>query len=128
MDHSHVVELINVDNIESFEYDIVVIDSGFNSLFKTKGISITKHKDKILISKKFKDEIGHGTAINSIINKEVPLSKIFNIKIYEGKKVNPDLLLYALKYVYDNIRCKIVNISLGINYYNNLTDLYKICS
>jgi hypothetical protein len=126
-DHLLAVVPIVVDNIKSLEFDVVVIDSGINSSIKTDGISIIEHKNKIITSQVFEDEIGHGTAINSIINKKVPTSRVFNIKIYKGKKVNPDLLLYALRYVYENIKCKVINISLGINHYSNISALYDIC-
>lgn len=112
-------------------YDIVIIDSGLtlNSQPFSYGICIEKNNTGILISKDYKDEIGHGTIIYSIINKHVDATKIFNIKLSQHQnEYDEACLVAALEYIKNNITCKIINISLGIIVSDNLDKLYKVCS
>ena len=90
-------------------YDIVIIDSGLtlNSQPFSSGICIEKNNTGILINKDYKDEIGHGTIIYSIINKHVDATKIFNIKLSQHQNEYAEAcLVAALEYIKNNITCK----------------------
>lgn len=111
-------------------YDIVIIDSGLDlkNTQNVSGICIRKVDNGFEFSNDLADEVGHGTIIYSIIRKQVPECKVFIIKLSEcDNNFDASFLISALKYVRDNIACKIINISLGVNVSNNLSELYDLC-
>lgn len=111
---------------------IVIIDSGFTkhkdveSVFK--GVEIKYNEDDIVLGYNINDNIGHGTAITFLIKKNFPDAEIFCIKIYDDEYSRPELLIAALDYVYKNINCNIVNISLGTVACSDLTQLRECCN
>lgn len=111
---------------------IVIIDSGFTSHsdfnLKINGISFKYIDGKIRLCSDIKDNIGHGTAVTFLINKHFADADLFCIKIYEDEHCKPELLLNALDYIYKNIDCKIVNISLGVTSYSDLFKLREKCN
>lgn len=117
-----------------FKADVVIIDSGvsyevINSNEKVESFSLCINNNKILIGDNAQDEIGHGTAIYSIISKYAPSAKILNIKIFDKKEtINEDTLYATLCYIRDNINCKIINLSCGLKYCVNEEKLEEVCN
>lgn len=118
------------------KFDCVIIDSGVNLSHpelvekKISGIQISHDSsDRLVIKSAFQDQLGHGTAIYSIIRKNAPIhTKIFNIKIFDKQEVvDESLLIYALEYIARNIECKVVNISLGLKLCEDIKGLYCAC-
>jgi len=80
------------------------------------------------VDESFQDEMGHGTAVFSIIRKFSPDSEILNIKLFdENGEVSEEGLFESLKYIRDNVNCKIINLSCGIKYCNHEKELEEIC-
>ncbi|MBQ8392460.1 MAG: S8 family serine peptidase [Clostridia bacterium] len=118
------------------KYDCVIIDSGVDSSHpklqtcKLEGMSFFLENGVVRIAKEdFKDKIGHGTAIFGIISSNCPKdTSIYNISIFnDSDSVDEELLYSALEYVYKNIKCKVVNISMGIKTCDQLERLNNIC-
>ena len=112
-------------------YDVVVIDTGVDSThpcFNGKTLHGMTLKADFQDSG-FDDEVGHGTAICNIISNHNQDASIFVIKVYEAELscIFEESLLRALQYVHDNIDCKIVNMSLGVNVVSQGRELYEIC-
>lgn len=117
-------------------YDCVIIDSGVNCMHpqlkiqELSGLKLTLNQMcEVEISENFQDVIGHGTAVYSIIKQNSPKdTTIFNINIFDGKdQVNEKLLVLALSYVFENIQCKVINVSLGLKQCQEKQTLYNIC-
>lgn len=115
-------------------YDIVILDSGVNCdhpLFKTdipKGFTIDQATNGLKISDGLIDEYGHGTAMYGIIKSNTSNAKILNIRI---SKTNGELseaaLCQVLQFVYNNIPCAFLNLSLGLRTLKNKKALYSVC-
>lgn len=79
-----------------------------------------------------KDDIGHGTAVAGLIHYIVPAATIIPIKVigisedyqYNGAKA----LITALKYIEKEIKCDVINISVGLTYCNEIFELRNICN
>lgn len=112
-----------------FDYDVVIIDSGLTQSGNfTSGICISMDDGGVKASSAYEDEIGHGTVIYSIISKYVDSSKIFIVKLLNHQDDFDDSLLVAgLEYIKQNVKCKIINISLGVKVSVDIQKLYKIC-
>lgn len=111
--------------------DIVVIDSGLDPQIgkDIPGICIRNSKGGYTYTEDFSDAIGHGTIIYSVIKKQAPTANIFVIKVDENtNEFDSSVLVAALNYVRNNIKCKIINISLGVKVCENISNLYSICS
>jgi uncharacterized NAD-dependent epimerase/dehydratase family protein len=117
--------------------DIVIVDSGVNtehsSLKETsvQGIKMSLIQENIEISNDFNDEYGHGTAVYNIIRKHSPEANILNIKLFSDVDLVPveeDELIAVLRYIKENISCKVINLSLGLKLCNDIESLRKICS
>lgn len=121
---------------------ITIIDSGIdvnNPIFqniKISGISVdfdeTTNKWGVVKNGNVDDEIGHGTAISSIIIKKLAESNIqadlIIVKIFDKDyKTDEEKLLVALKYISENITCDIVHLSLGITICSKLHELFLLC-
>ncbi len=113
--------------------DIVIIDSGVyfdkeKSEKPEKGLRISVRDGIVEVDENFQDEMGHGTAVFSIIRKFSPDSEILNIKLFdENGEVSEEGLFESLKYIRDNVNCKIINLSCGIKYCNHEKELEEIC-
>lgn len=110
--------------------NIVIIDSGVDvshknfSGMKINGFSIF---DGAFIED-FHDGYGHGTAIFNIIKSTSDFANIINIKIPNIEtSVSEESLIDVLKYINDNLKCDIINLSLGINICSNYQLLKKSC-
>lgn len=117
---------------------IAILDSGIDS----KSSAFTKiinnytinHTDTGCYIKEVfeEDEIGHGTAVASIIYKNNPNIQIYNFKLF-GNKINISTsVLYAtLNYInenYENLNIDFINISLGITFLEEYDILNGICN
>lgn len=121
---------------------IAIVDSGIDvsdSIFrniKISGISVdfdeTTNKWGMIKNGDIKDEIGHGTAISSIIVKKLAESNVqaelIIVKLFDKDyKTDEERLLIALKYISENITCDIVHLSLGITICSKLYELSLLC-
>lgn len=119
-------------------FDIVIIDSGVNAKHKEftgqnlYGFSMKFSSDgQLVINRCIEDLIGHGTAVYSIIQKNVKNKqiKILNVNIFNcNESIDENILCAALKYIRENINCKIINISMGLTSCSNRQELYNVCS
>lgn len=74
------------------------------------------------------DDVGHGTAVVSIINRLCKNIDIFPIKIVrDGIANSTQILISALEYIYNCRLCNVINISAGIICCDDLSGLYAIC-
>lgn len=109
---------------------IAILDSGIDlshEVFIHKritGISIIDGK----ISTDFNDNDGHGTIISGIIASSKYVDSMVIIKFFSNNhEPTEEDLIFALKYICENINCDIINISAGINELHNKDVLYKVC-
>lgn len=114
------------------DYDVVVIDTGINTNHqlikknKIEGISFLSFQ----IENDILDEIGHGTAVYSIIRGHDDLCTIFNLKAFQKNKIylEENELLLILTYIYNYINCRFINLSMGINIVKDKKALEAICN
>ena len=109
--------------------DVVVIDTGLdimNKSFENKysgGKCFKLENGRIAESNDIMDDVGHGTGITNIILSQVKVN-IIPIKIIDKEYFcDEDVLIHALQYVYHNIKCDVINMSLGINVCNRVEEL-----
>lgn len=112
---------------------IAIIDSGIDlshpklKKISASGISIRSVHNKVEIDSTFNDQLGHGTAIASIIYKIYPEATFLIIKIFDKELVcNENMICEAIRY---SIREKvdIINLSLGIQTSSPSSELYNVC-
>lgn len=115
---------------------IVVLDTGIcpESQISKKGNVkagfgfYCDEKEEIRYCQNAIDDIGHGTAVASIIEKNAPDVEIIPIKIVEqGVNNGASIMIAALNYIYENIDCDIINISAGIVCCDEIESLKKVC-
>ena len=101
--------------------DIVVIDPGVDfshSILKNADITCLRlgRYSKKIVEDESKDELGHGMSVCGIILSHCNFAKIILIKAFDLERdyADYDDLVYILKYIYENINCKIINMSLGL--------------
>lgn len=111
--------------------DIVLIDSGVNANHpmlnecEISGINLTGQGELFNIE----DQIGHGTAIYYLLHKFAPNANILPIKLFDKDfSTTVEKLIYALEYVYNNIECKIIHLSNGVTYCDDIPCFYEICN
>lgn len=107
-------------------YDVIVIDSGVNDK-EIDAIYIQKKNGKYTINDEVEDHLDHGTNVVKLINKNYK-KKILMIKIIDNKDeiISENQLIYILNYIYKFLKCKIINISLGVSVVTS-NRLYNIC-
>lgn len=120
------------------KYDIVIVDTGYNGSHprlkdrNITGIQICKKdvcKYEIVRLPQDSDDVGHGTAISSIIYTHAPDVSILMVKIFdELLYADEDLLFYTLNYILTNVECKLINLSLGIPALKDHEKMYNVCS
>ena len=107
---------------EKEKIKIIILDTGLDPLspvarnmnFKG-GLEFYLDNEGIITLNDSVDDIGHGTAVASIIYKIVPECEIVPIKIVRNGIVNgTSVLIASLKYIYENITCDLINISAGV--------------
>lgn len=117
--------------------DIVLIDTGVewghqeikNS--NISGLSINRSEEgQYSLSPDISDNSGHGTAIYYILNKNAVNADIFVLKLF-GSNIDDEIdledMIFALEYILDNIDCKIVHMSFGISYCDDIPRFYQVC-
>ena len=113
---------------------IVVLDSGLdikNNLFlhdNIHGFSLNENNGKYTISSSFSDSIGHGTAVASIIKNSTKNTTLIPFRIFTKEKyyIEEEGLIYALEFINKNIKCDIINISLGTECCTELSRLKSV--
>lgn len=118
--------------MKRIEYDVVIVDTGiykdhpYLQSGEVYGISFMNGK----IYDTFDDDIGHGTAIYSIIKNHNKHCKIFNIKAF-GKNnqcfISEMELISVLNFIYERIKCKYINLSIGLCFVSQKKNLNAIC-
>lgn len=118
--------------------DIVLIDSGVNKKHKVLKEDIIEgctaflnEKENIdLKMNEFEDEEGHGTAVYSLLHRLCPDAAIYVIKIAYQKdgQISSVLLVKILQYILENIDCKIIHMSLGVEYCSHISEMQQICN
>lgn len=110
--------------------DIVLIDSGVNNhkVFdgtKVDGVFLKRDDDEYIIDNDLSDSCGHGTAIYYILKRECPKARVFVIKLFEEDlSVELEDIIFALQYIKRNINCKIIHMSLGVSFCDDI-DLFE---
>lgn len=101
---------------------VVVLDTGLdvnNQRFDScycGGVSFSLKDDLVYQTGEFQDEVGHGTAISNIILNECKDTVILPIKVIGNEYFTEEtVIIEALKYIYNEIDCQIINMSLGLN-------------
>lgn len=107
---------------------VVIIDSGTNNRL-AEGIHFFYNGNEIEYNNDVKDSVGHGTAVHNIISKHNENVECFIVKIFnsEDDVVDEKLLIYALEYIYNNIECSFINLSMGIRICDNEIRMKNIC-
>lgn len=116
-----------------YNYDIVIVDTGieiehsiFKNTYNLHCFGVDYIRGKLRIVDYCQDEIGHGTAVTGIIATKCPSAEICIIKIFGSVfDVSQERLFFALDYIEKNVRCRIINLSLGITCYS--VELEGIC-
>lgn len=115
---------------------ILVLDSGLDpkspiaqkTNFKGGLEFYTDNLENIKMNTSALDDTGHGTAVASIIYRLIPTAEIVPIKIVrDGTISGSDVLTHALRYIYENISCDIINISAGIVCCEDIPALREVC-
>ena len=87
-------------------YDVVIIDSGVENCSNEEGIYfLSNGLEFVQNSKLFTDNVGHGTAIYTIIKSHNSNAQCFHIKVFnkENDSINEDVLIYVLNYIYKKL-------------------------
>lgn len=109
---------------------IVIIDTGTKTDHKAfKGIPLNGFSIiNSQIGNDINDTFGHGTAIFNIIKSTMDFATITNIKLFNSaESIEESDLIFALEYIYENIECDLINLSLGLSICNEYKRLYEIC-
>lgn len=121
-------------------FDIVIIDSGVN--YSHPGVKSTNEANGrygfslklapekgVEIDPDVTDNIGHGTAVYSIIRKLCDNAKILVVKIFDSEmQTEEELLVACLQYLRENIYSRIIHISAGIAACINRKELESLCN
>lgn len=112
--------------------NIVLIDSGIDSSHQIfKGINIVHYKYncqseqwEIVMNPPVHN--GHGTGVASIIVNKLKDITVFSFLLFdENLQCLEENLINCLEYIYANIDCSLINMSLGTSKY--IPELYHIC-
>ena len=114
--------------------DIVIVDTGVNlehPFFKDEkieGFSLLQKNNETIIGYDIQDKNGHGTAVYGIIRQNAPKASIVNIKLLDyDDEISENDLIYALKYINENITTNIINLSLGVKSCEQLEYMQYLC-
>ena len=111
--------------------EVVVIDCGIDlshPTFNDRKIE-SYYFDKMLVRDISKPIYGHGTAICGIILRECSCVHITSIRLPETDGYYDEMhLIGLLKYIHNNMKVDIINISMGLNICQHLSELYDQCS
>lgn len=118
--------------IKQTKCNVVLIDSGISSFYRSKecvtGINIDKSDIGYTIDDNINDNIGHGTCMYKAIRTHNKKANIYCIRILSNNDSNVEIstLTFALNYIYENISCDIINISLSIYYHDDNEELQRL--
>lgn len=115
---------------------IVIVDSGVNKEHKRlNGIHLNEihiwkdEKGNFQRDNDVTDTYGHGTAVTNIVHNNSTDNEITMIKIFNHEyETDGDLLQEALRVIYEEIPCDVVNLSLGVTEYQSLNEMENICN
>ncbi|MEQ7202296.1 DUF1611 domain-containing protein [Lactococcus lactis] len=120
--------------MEKITTDIVLIDSGVEmghpalKNYKVDGISIAKCGNKYILDSDINDTYGHGTAIYYMLKKDNPDINIYVIKLFqEDLTVELEDIIFILNFIKQNINCKIIHMSLGVSFCEDIYLFENIC-
>ena len=113
---------------------IAIIDSGVDVHHKRLqnanvfGVSINIRNNQVYVEDgQIYDNLGHGTAITSIIHKIAPDAEIVCVKIFfESLTCSENIFIEALRWCI-NQQVNLINISLGIVTNNPHPDMFTLC-
>lgn len=124
-----------VQKMKKDKVRIVIVDSGVyleHPLVKekVKGYTIDYLDDEITVNEGCVDNYGHGTAVYGIIRQHCPEAEIIVVKIFNNSNDYADVIKLntALEFIYENIECNIINMSVGISVIEDRERLYNICN
>lgn len=116
---------------------IVIIDTGINikhlyfGNYKNRFISYySYYKQKVYRINALTDvydKYGHGTAVNALLCKYSSHSNIINIIIRDYEEFCSEDLQIILKYINENIKCDLIQLSCGICECYDINELYSWC-
>lgn len=105
-------------------FKIAIIDSGIEITHprlagcKISGVTFSKKgEDRICLPELGKDEVGHGTAVASIIHRLLPEIELVGVKLhtFNVDAVSEVLVCEALEWCLRQDEIKVINISMGIS-------------
>ena len=113
---------------------IIIIDSGVDDNHKLQqekeifgATAYVNKANEPEFSDDFSDVFGHGTAIWGIIDKNTSNSIIYNIKMFDSEgNADQPTVVKVLEYIYHNIYCEIINLSLGFTQYEDTNEFEEI--
>lgn len=103
---------------------IVIIDSGVSNVHKKicgdrlSGVGIEHIQNGYIFSDDIDDWADHGTGIYGIIKGHNENAEIFIVKLSQNVD-NIKGLIFALEYIYNNVVCNLINISISASYCND---------
>lgn len=103
-------------------YDLIVIDTEIQDI--NKNIDCFQKENNQWVIKNKKNKAEHGTVVLSIFDLQKHNIGVFNV-FYGFGSDNLDNLLSALQYIYDNLECRYIQMSIGVMAFNQ--DLLNIC-
>ena len=114
---------------------VVVLDSGLDGTCKLSyqmgfkgGIGFFENDNKVFTRYGEYDDVGHGTAVASLIKMLYKGVDIIPVKIIANGYVETTFtLIESLKYIYENVECDVINISAGIVSCSNISELNDWC-
>lgn len=113
---------------------IAIIDSGVDKaiafdLNTFTGYSVNHYLNTYqVIEDDCPDEIGHGTAIIDILNKNLKYVSFNVYKIFDAVfETEEDRLIFTLNYILKNCSCNIIHISSGLIQSERYSELYSVC-
>lgn len=110
----------NITNKE--DVSIVVIDSGID--VNSKVIN----KNNVVLLNECNDEVGHGTAVVSIIQRQISNAKIFVYKLFnDSNYVETEKLIDVLKFISETGNYDIIHLSCSVSNSTCIPELKKIC-
>ena len=114
---------------------IAIIDSGVYyehpklKEYHFNGVSISEKDGKYVVTDDIIDRAGHGTAVTGILCQAGIEADIYIVKVYmtEEMTVEPEIMMKALEYIYENVQCEFILMSLGTPILDNAAALIDIC-
>lgn len=113
--------------------EIAVIDSGINPWHShvegwVEGVGLRVGRSgRIVESRDYRDEIGHGTAIAGLIREKAPQARLYAIKIFHDELQAPTGLLLASLRRAIRRGSKVIHLSLGTERLQDRPPLEQLC-